>query len=396
MLRSISLMIVLCCLAAAFPASAQIKTVTVTGEFRPNALDPGNTTFKNTTPRGSFCSWRPDECDRANAYIFTVGSGDFWRKSGASDSASRRDSTYVRFPPPRIITLHDAASGQSFQTKISFVAIAINLAFDRGTDPWYYGISGGCTAIRGAGGVGWSSGGWGVRDPSNPQECYSTVLRNSRNYTFRNVGLGIHVDLPNAMTLHAGRYTAEEEWTTGGAGSDIDLGDHITGVQAIRMNFVFDVIHDFQVRFPAESPRVQLAPEGGWRQWIDHGIAPASLRQELPFQLTTSMEFSLKMRCEHDAGNRCGIRNAVSRAIVPVDVDVTLPGMINQRDTRPAQFTALSPDDALAPRFAADEYLMERRSSLRFIAGPDATREMILDPGSHWAGDITLVFDANP
>ncbi|WP_447591903.1 hypothetical protein [Stenotrophomonas rhizophila] len=47
------------------------------------------------------------------------------------------------------------------------------------------------------------------------------------------------------------------------------------------MNFVFDVAHDFKVEFSAESPRVQLAPEGGWSRWIDHGLPPARLRQSL-------------------------------------------------------------------------------------------------------------------
>ncbi len=37
---------------AALPATAQVVDVNVTGEFRPNALDPGDTAFRNTTPRG--------------------------------------------------------------------------------------------------------------------------------------------------------------------------------------------------------------------------------------------------------------------------------------------------------------------------------------------------------
>lgn len=48
---------------------------------------------------------------------------------------------------------------------------------------------------------------------------------------------------------------------------------------------------------------------GGWSHWIDHGQPPTRLRQALPFQLTTSMDFSRTLRCEHAAGNRCGIRN---------------------------------------------------------------------------------------
>ncbi|HFF3761909.1 hypothetical protein I5U56_05905 [Stenotrophomonas maltophilia] len=375
---------------------AQVVERKVTGIFRPNALNPGNTTFENTTPRGSFCNWRPDECARRNAYIFDLGGGDYWRKEGASDDASPRDTTYVRFPSPRQVTLTNP-DGHSFQAVISFVAISLRLDFQNGADPWYYGISGGCTAIRGVGGVGWSNGGWGVRDPSNPQACYSSIGRNGRAYRYRHVGIGIDVQLPSAMTLHNGRYTAAETWTTGGAGADIDLGDNITGTQAIRLEFEFDVQHDFDVRFPMENPHALLAPEGGWSQWADHGRVPIRLRQELPFHLTSSMDFSMKLRCAHDApGDRCGIRNTREDTVVPVDVDVTIPGMSNLRDGRPAQFTPLTSMDANAPRFSSAMYVQDRRSTLRFIAGQAAVEEMVTAPGSQWQGDITVIFDANP
>ncbi|EML7989139.1 MULTISPECIES: hypothetical protein [Stenotrophomonas] len=378
------------------PALAQVAEVKVTGRFRPSALNPGNSEFENTTPRGSFCNWRPEECDKKGAYIFNVGGGEFWRKSGDGDNASRRDTTYVRFPNPRIINLTEVATGRSFPAKISFAAIALRLDFTNGVDPWYYGISGGCTAIRGGGGLGWSNGGWGVRDPSEPKECFSNRPRNSRTYRYRNVGIGIKVELPRATTLLNGRYEASESWSTGGLDADIDLGDNITGTSSIRMNFVFDVIHDFEVMFSSESPTARLVPDGGWSQWIDYGLVPRRLHQELPFNLTSSMDFSMKLRCEYEVDDRCGIQNAANDELVPVDVDVTIPGMSNVRDGRPAQNTALLPDDARAPRFTPDGYLMQRRSTLRFTAGREAVTEMLKSPGSHWQGNMTVVFDANP
>jgi hypothetical protein len=81
---------------------------------------------------------------------------------------------------------------------------------------------------------------------------------------------------------------------------------------------------------------------------------------------------------------------------VPVEVDVTLPGMNNLRDGRPAQNTVLLADDGQAPRFTPDGYLMQRRSTLRFTAGRDAVLEMVKTPGSRWEGDMTVLFDANP
>ena len=350
------------------PAAAQVIETTVTGEFRPNAANPGNTAFVNTTPRGAFCNWRPTECDKAGAYIFDIGAGEFWQKTGDGDNASARDTTYVRFPAPRAFMLRDEMTGETAQARVSFVAISLRLNFKNGADPWYYGVTGGCAAIRGAGGVGWSFGGWGVRDPSNPRECFSTQRRNGRTYSYQNVGIGIQVELPDAITLKNGRYVAQQDWTTGGAEADIDLGDNITGVKMIRMNFVFEVAHDLEVLFPSEAPRVTLVPEGGWRAWVEHGIRPPSMSQELPFYLTSSMDFSLKLRCEHELDNQCGIRNARSNDVVPVAVDVTIPGMRNRGDGMPVQGMRLPPGDVRAPRLTPDAYMVQRRSTLRFIA----------------------------
>ncbi len=108
------------------------------------------------------------------------------------------------------------------------------------------------------------------------------------------------------------------------------------------------------------------------------------------------MDFSMKLRCEHDAGNRCGIRNQTLGQVVPVDVDVTCPACAIARWAPGAGHTKLLPDDAQAPRFTPDGYLMQRRSTLRFTAGRDAVTEMLKAPGSHWEGNMTVVFDANP
>ncbi|MBN5141805.1 hypothetical protein JY471_04610 [Stenotrophomonas maltophilia] len=378
------------------PAWAQTVETVVTGQFRPNAANPSNTSFENTTPRGAFCNWRPTECDKAGAYIFDLGTGEFWQKNGDGDNESRRDTTYVRFPAPRSITLRDERTGATAQARVGFVAMSLRLNFGNGADPWYHGVSGGCTAIRGAGGRGWSNGGWGVRDPSNPQECYSSQRRNGRSYSYRNVGIGIQVELPDAITLQNGRYIAQEDWTTGGAEADIDLGDNVSGVKMIRLNFVFDVTHELEVRFPGEMPKATLVPDGGWRAWIDHAIRPTRLSQELPFFLTSSMDFSLKLRCEHELDNHCGIRNLHNNDVIPVAVDVTIPGMRSRIDGSPVQGMHLPPGDLRAPRLTPDAYMVQRRSTLRFTAEKAAVDEMLKSPGSHWEGNMTVVFDANP
>lgn len=212
---------------------------------------------------------------------------------------------------------------------------------------------------------------------------------------YLNFSIGYHLETPNPLQAQDGQYTGSVTYTVGN-GQQIDLGQGDYSDSELTLQLLLDVVHDFQVRFSSEFPVVQLAPEGGWVQWVDHGLLPSRLRQELPFHLTTSMDFSMKLRCEHDVGDRCGLQNVVNAEVVPVDVDVTIPGMSNVHDGRPAQNTALLPDDARAPRFTPDGYLMQRRSTLRFTAGREAVTEMLKSPGSHWEGNMTVVFDADP
>ncbi|UQA68590.1 hypothetical protein K1516_11530 [Stenotrophomonas maltophilia] len=394
--RVSALAVLLAGFAACTTSDVGAAEVLVTAEFMPSALDPSRSVFRNTTPPGVYCSWRPEFCTSDGAYTVDVPLA--WSKLYLRDGEVRQ-KFYLALPGPRTITLTNKTNGLMTDVRLSIETISGQLTPGDVRNPVFTAsVGGGCQYVRTVAAGTYVRFGWRVRNPEAPAPCHSRgdgAAPDPFVVGMSWFGLGLRIVSESPLSLVDGMYEGETTFSAGGAGSDIDFGDDVT-TEPITLKFRFTVRHDFQVRFPDEIPSVTLTPEGGWSQWVDHGRPPRLLRQELPFHLTTSMDFSMKLRCEYDLREGCGIRNAAADVVVPVDVDVTIPGMSNVRDGRPTQNTALLPDDARAPRFAPDGYLMRRRSALRFTAGREAVTEMLKSPGSHWQGNMTVVFDADP
>lgn len=377
-------------------ADAGAAEVLVTAEFSPSALEPGRMVFRNTSPPGVYCSWRPEFCSADGSYSIDVPLR--WSKVYVRDDDVRK-RFYLGLPGPRTVLLRNTTTGAEAEVLLTIATVSGHLTPGTGANPVFTTtVRGGCRYVRTAGHAAYVRFGWTVTNPQAPIPCNSQGDGASpmpATYSMTWFGLGLLITTPSPLALNDGIYEGETTYSTGGEGSDIDFGDDVT-TEPITLKLRFTVAHQFHVLFPVENPQVQLVPPQGWAQWIDHGTLPGRLRDELPFHLTASMDLSMKLRCEHELGDRCGIRNSRDGAVVPVDVDVTIPGMRNLRDGRPAQDTALLPDESRAPRFTPDGYLIQRRSTLRFTAGREAVTEMLKSPGSHWQGNMTVVFDANP
>jgi hypothetical protein len=48
------------------------------------------------------------------------------------------------------------------------------------------------------------------------------------------------------------------------------------------------------------------------------------------------------------------------------------------------------------PVFTADTFIVRRPSQLRFAVNGSAVESMLDHPGSHYRGDVTVIFDADP
>lgn len=372
----------------------QTAEVDILASFSPSVLDPSYRNFKNDTPQGGICVRWGGHCRAGQFSISTPLHVSGRLLGGSPDSPRQNYFMAVDAQWKDLDVVHESGSVARVRFRISM--LGQRYSRNNSGSPSIYGASeGGCKSLGSdVGSAQWHAWGWVL--PVGQLTCSrrtNHAVSSAINIT--EISIGYELDTPTPLAMLDGKYTGSLAYSVG-PGQQIDLGDGVHQQTELTVKFELTVAHDFLVRFASELPSVHLVPEGGWVQWIDHGLPPARLYQELPFYLTTSMDFSMKLRCEHDAGNRCGIRNQTLGEVVPVDVDVTLPGMRNLRDGRPAQDTPLSPDDEQAPRFTPDGYLMQRRSTLRFTAGRDAVTEMLKAPGSHWEGNMTVVFDANP
>ncbi|QHE21328.1 hypothetical protein GS396_10710 [Stenotrophomonas maltophilia] len=374
-------------------ASAQAVEKTITAIFTPSILDPTNNRFVNTTPKEGYCPG----CDVA--ILIGVG-GNF--KDINIDAEPRR-SVYIKIPSEKrqiLVSHEDGAStalvewrATAFSSKLNANGVLNN--FD---SAWLY-ARGGCGnsgLIRGhAHQVEFR---WLFREAA-VNGCYKIAAsRDFPDIRASMMAIGYELKTPNPLGMKSGIYRGSISLSVG-PGGDFDFGDNfIATASEITLKFELTVKHSFKVEFPSYHPTVSLNPVGGWHQWTDYGRAPSRLQQELPFALTSSSDFSVKMRCEHESEGRCGIKDQSAGTIAPVDVDVTMPGM---RDLTSGAYAVNAPliaehSGSTAPRFRPDGYLENRPSKIRFSASGSSLDEMLKAPGSSWQGDVTVIFDSDP
>ncbi|WMJ67819.1 hypothetical protein [Stenotrophomonas sp. 24(2023)] len=398
---------------AALAGTAVAAEVQIQASFAPSALDPTRNEFTNDTPNGGLCV-RPNLCGPGEKSVLlpiTVRYAEMRPFAGADHEARISVPSTWR----RVVLTH-ADSGRTAETewRVSFLGATYYLTRDARETTGNDNVSQahhqlwqgngwsepppGCGRMNyaEAGGTSWR---FGWRYP----EAATTCVKRPRHLIddgmqLREVSLGYTMRSPNPLAMEAGIYTGQLQLRVG-PGGDFDFGTNtVASDNELIVHFTLTVTHAFQVTFPQAGPKVSLAPAGGWSQWTRHGTPPARLQQELPFLLTTSNEFSVKMRCQHDSGGRCGIANASTGAVVPIDVDVTMPGMRDMRSGAFAQNTPLVSERSgqVAPRFTPQSYLQNRQARLRFAANGPAMTEMLKAPASRWQGDVTVVFDSEP
>lgn len=127
-----------------------------------------------------------------------------------------------------------------------------------------------------------------------------------------------------------------------GPGDDIDFWPNSPPNQReVLLRFELKVEHELAVNFSEGSPKVSMAPIGGWQQWSEHDRKPARLQAELPFTLTSSTDFIVKLRCNGtpSAEGHCPISdraNPDTAGTATVKLDITMPGISATLEATPA------------------------------------------------------------
>jgi hypothetical protein len=222
----------------------------------------------------------------------------------------------------------------------------------------------------------------------------------TNNYLMTEFDFTYKLTTPAPLAMRSGVYTGMTTFRIGGTGegADFDLGNGVAlDDNIVNVHFRLDVQHAFQLDLPPGSDRAVLAPKGGWTQWSDHGIVPKSLERELPFSLSSSGQFSVSLQCQHPLPDgRCAIRNVTEAADdAPLDIRLTLPGFRDAASGADAVGLPLTTTMA-PPVLTADTFIVRRPSQLHFAVNGDAVKDMLDHPGSHYRGDVTVIFDADP
>jgi len=390
-LRTAALCLGLAAAGLSMPSFA--ADLAITAEFRPSAIDPTNNKFKNTTPQSGYCARYSVYCKPGDFTIATGINIDSRRLGNASGEI--REYWYQAVDGNRKDVIVRDINGNELHVQLRLFLIGFEWGLGNdGSNPGRLGASsGGCLGRIGVTTSQTYTYAWEV--PEGSTVCWRMPNRadSTGGLTF---SIGYYLETPNPLSAVNGVYTGSVSYSVGNQ-QQIDLGEGNYSDSVLNLNLTLTVAHEFYISFPSAAPRVTLAPIGGWQQWTDHGNPPSRLQQELPFTLTASSDFSIKMRCEHDSDRRCGIKDLAAGTVVPVDVDVTLPGMSEVNSgARAVEFPLAPHHAATAPRFRPDSYMINRASKLRFSANGNAVTEMLKSPGSRWQGDVTIVFDSNP
>lgn len=389
-----------CCTVGliAVVGGAAAAEMTITAEFRPSALDPGRKTFTNITPRGQYCNWRPDFCEALNAYVVDLPVNIASKIYVKGPNARKR--FFVGLPGSRRVVATNE-SGNSIDVDVAIGSVSGQVSPGNSTNPVFTRtvLGGGCTYVHSAGAAHWVRFGWNVRAPESPLLCYSQGDGGAVGFTgvYKTdvLGLGFIVTTPSPLGIDNGLYRGQLRYSMGGLGSDFDFGDDVEMTDDVMViNFEFLVAHDFKVERAPGTDTIVLQPDNGWRDWVEQGRPPSAIRQELPFLMTSSGDFTVHLACEQQVGDRCAIRSE-SGEDAELDVSMTVPGLYEAVTDAPVDRYPLKVG-GLPPGFRVREYMQNRPSRLGFSISGAPLRRMLELPGSTWRGEVTVIFDAAP
>jgi hypothetical protein len=394
------------CLLLSFSLLARAATVNITAEFSADISQPQRNEFTNTTPMSGFCTELNNVCaDGTFSIAVPAITGNKYIDAMTHDYINEWPSVTID-GRSKTITLTEKNTGRIITADFRITFVAMNYTLDHlvsGSVLSMDGLSnrpeGGCQAGN-IGSTFNSTSLWGWRVPASKVNCYGRLksvgsgIPLVSTVNIDNFSLGYSLITPDPLSVYGGIYEGELVYSLGDNGEDIGLHAQTTSDNEIRIHITATVNHAFNLFFPGGSNNldVKLDAQGGWSQWINGGRIPESLYKEMPFLLTSSTPFVVKMQCGLDGGNQnCGLENTQTHAVEPVEVALTLPGFkSNGADVNKLRITTVPNGLVIDP---PGVFIADRRSYLDFRVLRPAVETMVKAPGSTWKGAVTLIFD---
>lgn len=376
-------------------AAVNAATVDITTEYKLDPYNPGNIAFKNTTPISGYCVDFPNMCPG----IFSIEASRVEIEKHFKSDSQLPEHTYTfkidSRPRQVLLTSSDTGNqisasftvtdfGTWLETSLvdhSMVAFDTSLATCKIAGEHFYNPH-------------WYFMAWQLPKNSNTV-ChipFPTGASVDNEWRYRRTGFAYDLRVDSPLTIPTGVYEGEVVYTIG-RGGDIDFFTDAHNDNEMRFRITATVEHAFRMQFPSGSNRIQLEPTGGWGQWLNSGRMPAKMERNVDFSLTTSGPISIALQCEQEMGTNCALRNQNTGEKVELETRVTLPGL------KPLGGGAEVRDYRLATGpikqfFIPEAYSYKRQSTVHFRVNQPHVETMLKQPGSQWAGNVTLMFEA--
>ncbi|QWL57251.1 hypothetical protein HQ400_01625 [Aeromonas jandaei] len=111
---------------------------------------------------------------------------------------------------------------------------------------------------------------------------------------------------------------------------------------------------------------------------------PSILQQDLPFRIWFSAPFTVSLRCQHQWGTECGLKDGKGRT---VPLKTYYVNSINE-------MTLLTTNKHSFVLPVQGKPVTNAARAIRFQVVGGTVAEMMKYPGSSFKGDVTLIFDA--
>lgn len=379
------------CVGILMTGAAGAATLDIITEFKADIRNPGNNEFKNVTPLSGFCGRWPKYCPDGVFSIMIPGLTV--EKTLEYASWEPEKHTYLAVDGRnRDVVLTNTQTGDKTNAQFRLAFFSKEYTPANGTSGLLSNPPvGGCSFEQVVGNEVRHTVLWKI----NPEKvvCY-TYLKNNRSdgsLRIQNISIGFALKTGKPLELPAGNYEGEVVYTVGN-GMEVDLGGESYSDNEIRIRIKATVEHAFYIKFPRDNMDVHLTPPGGWSTWVNGGVTPQKLSSEVPFALTSSGTFKVSMQCEYQEGQGCGLKDTKSKETVPLDVRMTVPGFVsNKQLVRGIVLSSNAPLRVDPPGYLA----VDLRSKLDFQVGRKGVEKMVKSPGSEWKGVVTLIFDSD-
>lgn len=395
-------------------------TMDITASFAPSMEKPENNAFTNTTPQSGYCDTWPNYCAGQSLHSISLPlTASRIENVHITPETAPEEGVYFRMPGAwRTLTVTNNISGENTSVQIRFSGFSARIAGETDGYDWSEGHLGyapspcstGATPV--GSGIRWMAFLW--LWPQSNAICYktSTIDRSDSKYdgdlvSYYGMGIGYELKTPNPLTLGAGVYTGQLQYSVG-YGGDIDFGKNYQPSDTeITINFTLSVNHELKLTTTADDQAVSLQPcasgrvcsadegQANWERWMVTRITP-QLTGRSNFRLSSSGAFTVYLECEQQSGSDCALRSdKMPSQTVPVRTLLTLPDNIvdNVTGSTVSKRQLAAGRDLSRNVFVAKTFGQNRVGSIDFLVSQKDVDTMLTTRPDTYRGAVTVIFD---